>query len=197
MWGTDVGSNRPDLEAGARRSDLFRRAVTELGPLLNRVAAGYEADPAKREDLLQEIHLGLWRSFEVYDGKCSLKTWSLRVAHNTAVSYVSRESRRRSRFVSLEELEIAPDSAAGDSGASGLDRRRVLDHLYQLIHGLKPLDRQIILSWLEDLDAAAISEITGLSTAHVAVKIHRIKNLLAKRFQEEKPVCPNQKHPDL
>ena len=81
------------------------RAVKQLGRILDRLAAGYEADPAKRHDLRQEIHLQLWRSLAVFDGRCSLKTWVLRVAYNTAVSFVTREKRLSVRFVSLEEVE--------------------------------------------------------------------------------------------
>jgi hypothetical protein len=41
-----------------------------------------------------------------------------------------------------------------------------------MIQHLKPLDRLVILSYLEGHDAAAISEITGLSLGNVAVKIY-------------------------
>ncbi|MGZ6014354.1 MAG: sigma factor-like helix-turn-helix DNA-binding protein [Phenylobacterium sp.] len=47
-----------------------------------------------------------------------------------------------------------------------------------------PPDRQVLLLYLEDLDAAAIGEITGLSAGAVATKIHRLKALLARRFAE-------------
>ncbi len=53
-----------------------------------------------------------------------------------------------------------------------------------LIRQLKPLDRQVIISYLEDMDAASIAEITGLSPANVAMRIHRIKHILARRFRE-------------
>jgi RNA polymerase sigma-70 factor (ECF subfamily) len=53
-----------------------------------------------------------------------------------------------------------------------------------LIHGLKPLDRQVIISWLEGMDAASIGEITGLSSGNVAVRINRIKNILTRRFSQ-------------
>jgi RNA polymerase sigma-70 factor (ECF subfamily) len=36
------------------------------------------------------------------------------------------------------------------------------------------------------MDTASIAEITGLSPANVGMKIHRIKNILSGRFQEEK-----------
>ena len=53
-----------------------------------------------------------------------------------------------------------------------------------LIQKLKPLDRQVIVSYLEGLDAAATAEITGLSPPNVAMKIHRIKNVLARQFSQ-------------
>jgi RNA polymerase sigma-70 factor (ECF subfamily) len=53
-----------------------------------------------------------------------------------------------------------------------------------LIQQLKHPDRQVMLAYLEGMDAAAIGEITGLSAVNVATKIHRIKRLLARRFEE-------------
>jgi len=165
------------------RDELYETAIRESGRALDRLAAGYEADPEKRHDLRQDIHLQLWRSFEVFDGRCSLKTWTFRVAHNTAVSYVNRERRRNTRLVSLEEIER---TAPGEDGEPDIDRRRALHKLSRLIRQLKPLDRQIVISYLEDMDMAAIAEITGLTPANIGMKIHRIKNVLSARFLEEK-----------
>jgi RNA polymerase sigma-70 factor (ECF subfamily) len=165
------------------REQLYATAAAEHGRALDRLAAGYEADPEKRNDLRQEIHLQLWRSFELFDGRCSLKTWTFRVAHNTAVSYVNRERRSNSRFVGLEEFEPTLRSGAGEPD---IDRKRALEQLAAFIRQLKPLDRQIMISYLEELDIASIAEITGLSPANVGMKIHRIKNILASRFLEEK-----------
>ena len=55
---------------------LYEEAAATFGAALGRLARAYEADPEKRRDLLQEIHLALWRSFEGFDGRCSLRTWS-------------------------------------------------------------------------------------------------------------------------
>lgn len=161
--------------------ERYQAAIAEYGRALDRLAAGYEADPDKRRDLRQEIHLQLWRSFDVYDGRCSLRTWTFRVAHNAAVSYVTRERRGNQPLVSLDEIErVAP----GAPGLPDLDRERALQQLSRLIRALKPLDRQVVLLYLEELDAASIAEITGLSAGNVAMKIHRIKNVLARQFQE-------------
>ncbi len=93
-----------------------------------------------------------------------------------------REHRRNSRtLVGLEVLETLP---TGSDGERVVDQRDALEKLLKLIQRLKPLDRQVILSYLEDMDAASIAEINGISPGNVATKIHRIKNVLARRFHE-------------
>jgi RNA polymerase sigma-70 factor, ECF subfamily len=49
---------------------------------------------------------------------------------------------------------------------------------------LKPLDRQVILLYLEGERAGPIAEVTGLSAANVATKIHRIKRVLKQAYLE-------------
>jgi RNA polymerase sigma-70 factor, ECF subfamily len=100
-----------------------------------------------------------------------------------AASHVIRERRTFSTLVSLEDLEMLPDKAEGPEAAN---QRVNLDRLSALIQRLKPLDRQVIVCYLENMDAASIGEITGLSSGNVAIRIHRIKNVLAKRFHEGK-----------
>lgn len=157
----------------------YQDAAAEFGRAIERLARGCEADPDRRRDLLQEIHFAVWRSFALFDERCSLRTWVYRVAHNAAASYVA--SRRRApNGVSIEELELADDRAGPEEAAS---EHQLLSKLMALIQSLKPPDRQVMLLYLEDLDAAAIGEITGISAGAVATKIHRIKTLLAKRFE--------------
>ena len=162
------------------QDDRYREAAAAYGPALERLARAYEADPDHRRDLLQEIHLALWRSFAGWDARCSLRTWVYRVAHNAAVSHVLRQRRRNSHvLVSLEDLDRLPDTSAPDAS-----RQQALNRLLALVQHLKPLDRQVILSYLEGMDAAAIGEITGLAPGNVATKIHRIKNILTRAFHQ-------------
>ncbi len=104
--------------------------------------------------------------------------WISGVAHNTAITWVTGQKRARPQMlVGLEELEATPVPPDAD-------RRMALDRLTQLIQRLKPIDRQVILAYLEGMDAAAIGELTGLSASNTATKIHRIKTLLARNFHE-------------
>ena len=163
---------------GIDQDSLYNDAAAEFGPALDRLARAYEFDSEKRRDLVQEIHFSLWRSFASYDERCSLRTWIYRVAHNTATSYVVRQKRVYAALVSLEDL----DAVAEDRYESTIDERNASERIAVLIRTLKPLDRQVIVSYLEGMDAASIGEITGLSPPNVAMKIHRIKAVLTRRF---------------
>jgi RNA polymerase sigma-70 factor (ECF subfamily) len=82
-------------------------------------------------------------------------------------------------MVGLEELDTAAD---GPDSLQAMAEHQALARLTDLIRRLLPIDRQVILSYLEGMDAEAISEVTGLSPSNVATKIHRIKQILRKRF---------------
>jgi RNA polymerase sigma-70 factor (ECF subfamily) len=173
---------------GARVSqdDLYREAADTYNAALDRLARAYEADSEARRDLLQDIHLQLWRSFAQFDRRCSLRTWVYRVAHNVATRHVVRQRRNREKLASIEEIEGMPSQDQGELAAS---ENQAVKRLSTLIQQLKPLDRQIIVSYLEGLDASATAEITGLSAANVAMKVHRIKNVLKRWLPRGRTAC--------
>lgn len=160
---------------------LWEHAIAEHGGALERLAGGYEADPDLKKDLLQQIHIEVWRSLRGFSGQCSTRTWVYRVAHNVSASHVLKSRRISIRLVSLEALEMEPAFLDGEAEA---DRTHSLSKLLVLIHRLKPLDRQTFLLYLEGESAAAIAEIVGLKPANVATKIHRIRGILIRQFQE-------------
>jgi RNA polymerase sigma-70 factor (ECF subfamily) len=164
-----------------KNDELYKEASALCGAALRRLAQGYEADPEKRRDLLQEIHIELWRSLRLFDGRCSLQTWVYRVAHNVAASHIVRSRRASDRLVGLDALDTEPGFVDGEVQANQrLSVSRLLDRIYHL----KPLDRQIILLYLEGEQAASIADITGLAAANIATKIHRIKKLLNRRADQ-------------
>lgn len=186
VLGSAVSSDilsKPVVPAPRMTSDeLYAQAASAFAPALERLAHAYEANPDTRRDLLQEIHIALWRSFAGFDQRCSLRTWVYRVAHNVGATHITRQRRGRAQeLVALEEVEAYPDPVSGQAVA---DRSVALERLFALIQRLKPLDRDVILSYLEGLDASAMAEITGLSPGNIATKIHRIKTVLTRMFHQ-------------
>jgi RNA polymerase sigma-70 factor (ECF subfamily) len=109
-----------------------------------------------------------------------MRTWVYRVAHNVAATHVLKQQRLRARgLVSLDALDAEPVSRAAN-----LDRDMALQRLFEMIRRLKPLDRQVMSLYLEGEDATAIADVTGLSPGNVGVKVHRIKALLGRQFNE-------------
>jgi RNA polymerase sigma-70 factor (ECF subfamily) len=168
-----------------RQDDRYALAVASFGPALQRLVCSFEADADQRRDLLQEIHIELWRSLKVFEDKCSLRTWVYRVAHNVYASHVIRSRRLNyAGSASLDDLADAPDRdnpevIAGDQQA--------LAWLHQTIQQLKPPDAQVMCLYLEDIGAGEIAEIVGISPGAVATRIHRIKTILARMFQNGGP----------
>jgi RNA polymerase sigma-70 factor (ECF subfamily) len=156
----------------------YEKAATEFGDAIGRLAYAYERDPDKRKDLVQDIHFELWKSFKIFDGRSSIRTWVYRVAHNTGASHISKNKRiSQNNYLSIDDVGEIPDQTDYIDTFERIDQ---LDQLMGLIQHLGPLDRQIITLYLEDLDAASIGEIAGMSPGAIATKIHRIKYKLAE-----------------
>ncbi|PWJ94918.1 RNA polymerase sigma-70 factor (ECF subfamily) [Mesorhizobium loti] len=174
-----------DAEPAAPRDadELYKLAVELLERALARLAAGYEADPVERQDLLQDIHLQVWRSLKSFDGRCSLRTWVYRVAHNVAVDHVGR-ARRQKGMIGLDQAaEIVADPHP--SPEKEVSDRLALAQIHAMLHRLQPIDRQVMILYLEEENAATIAEVSGLSAGAVATRISRIKRLLAGQLDLE------------
>jgi len=169
------------VDTAVGQDALYEQAASGYGAAIERLARAYEPDADKRRDLVQDIHVAIWRSFANFDGRCSLRTWVYRVAHNVVTSQVLRRRGKTPALVSLDALASTADDHDGERAA---DRHLALERLLALVQTLEPLDRRVILLYLEDIDAASIGEITGLSAGNVATKIHRIKQILSRRFHQ-------------
>ena len=171
------------MNGKAEQDARYLAAARAHGAMIERMARGYEADPELRRDLVQEIHAALWRSFAIFEGQCAEKSWVHRIAHNVGVSHMMTGRRRRKLpLVGLEQIDELP---GGDDPEHSAGTRSLADRLLATIHRLAPADRQVMLLYLEDLTAAEIGEVTGLSASAVAVRVHRLKALLAEPYRTQ------------
>ena len=73
----------------------FQRVLDEFGDAIWRLTAGYATDPDARQDLRQEILVGLWEALPRFREESSLRTFVFRLAHNRGISHRAYEGRRR------------------------------------------------------------------------------------------------------
>lgn len=134
-----------------------------------KVAASYSRNADDRAELAQEIAAQLWQAFPRYDEGRPFATWMYRIALNVAIS-----SLRRQRMPTPVPLDDAMHDMADPQV-----RDPALEHqvraLHRFIHAQAPLDRALLLLYLEDRSYREMSEILGLTETNVATKIHRLK----------------------
>lgn len=69
------------------KKDQFLIIIRLNKNLIFKVCNSYCKDATDREDLVQDVIINLWRSYEKYDDRYKLSTWMYRIAFNTAISH--------------------------------------------------------------------------------------------------------------
>jgi RNA polymerase sigma-70 factor (ECF subfamily) len=157
--------------------EMFTRLLEQHAGIIRKVAFGYTSTFADRDDLTQEITLQLWRAFPRYSPDRPFSTWMYRIALNVAISFLRRHTHPVRQTISIEEHEIEPvDETAGRVEP---DERVAL--LQQVIASLPPLDRGLLLLYLDDHSYREIAAVLGITETNVATKLNRLK----QRVREE------------
>ena len=170
--------------AGATTRDVHR----EFADLLERhrgivlkVAGSYASDPDDRADLAQDIAAQLWRAWPSYAPDRPVTTWMYRIALNVAISHLRGRSLRDRHHVPFDdELHAAGahDTAVEDDHETG-ERLRLLD---RVIAALPPLDRALMLLYLDERSQREIADVLGISESNVSTKLSRLKQRLRDEF---------------
>lgn len=155
------------------QQDRFQTLVEQHKKILYKVCNSYCRNRDDREDLAQEIIVQLWRSFESFDERCRFSTWMYRIALNVAISFYRRERTRKPFALSdSEQILNAVDEKATRSAET--------DALYEFIGGLDPLNKALILLYLDGHSYLEIADVLGIGESNVATKISRMKQTMRR-----------------
>lgn len=160
-----------------QKPDIFLAVVDTYKGLIYKVANSYCNDAESRKDLVQEIIVQLWRSFDRYDSQYKQSTWIYRISLNVAISFYRKETRRKEISNPIPDgiLSLAETNQASETESN-------LELLQQFISELKELDKALMLLYLDEKSYKEISEIIGITETNVATKIGRIKIMLKQKF---------------
>jgi RNA polymerase sigma factor (sigma-70 family) len=164
-----MGTKDPELR------ERFQTIVDQHKKILYKICSSYCKNINDREDLAQEIIVQLWQSFPAFDEHRRFSTWMYRIALNVAISFYRRESTRTRHVISWDEhlLEAVDETA---------DQSEDVRLLYQFIERLDPLDKALILLYLDENSYQEIADVLGISETNVATKINRLKMKLKQDF---------------
>lgn len=150
----------------------FDEIYRQYAPQIYRVCMGYTNDADQAKDLVQETFFSVWRNLSSFRNEARISTWIFRIATNHC----------------LRALEIAKRMPAGEmpyqlAATEAVTNDDKLTFLYKCIAELPETDRIIISLELEEMPQAEIAQVVGLSDVNIRVKVHRIKEKLAKKFK--------------
>ena len=151
--------------------DEFDSLVHRNQGLIWKVCKTFATNKEDQKDLFQDILLKLWKGRESYSGNAKVSTWIYRVSLNQAIDQ-SRKKRMDSSYGKN------PDHLPSPTDTSGYD----IEALYLAINRLSPVNRAIIVLYLDQLSYQEIAEIMGLSEKNVSVKLVRIKEKLKEIY---------------
>ncbi len=151
-------------------SEQFLTVFEDNTGIIIKISRAFTKTSHDREDLINDIALELWRSFEKFNGDSKISTWIYRVALNTSMNY-NRKKKRDSLFSFFDDFkknDTLPWLIEQDSSSES-------DILYKCIDELNEINKAIILLYLDGNSHDEISEIMGISKTNVGTRIGRIK----------------------
>lgn len=158
------------------------RILRENARPLERLVASYARSEADRADLRQDVALALWSALPAFRGDCSERTFLLRIAHNRALTFLSR------RGTPTEEIEDHEDRVVATSGknpAVAYDRKQRESRLLAAVRALPVAHRQVITLLLEGLSHREIAAVLGTTENNVGVRANRARAAMRVLLEDE------------
>ncbi|SHK52072.1 RNA polymerase sigma-70 factor, ECF subfamily [Chishuiella changwenlii] len=125
-------------------------------------------DIEDQNDLVQEIVLQLWKSYERFQSKSQFSTWMYRVSLNTALTYFKKEKKKSDRYTFLENLDKVDETDT-------LEKETQLELFYKAVHELNKVEKALIFLFLEGQSHKEIASNLGITEVNARVKLNRTK----------------------
>ena len=129
------------------------------------------------EEISQDVFLKAFQSLNTFEKKSKFSTWLYRIAYNAAIS---KTRKKKVEMVTIEEKVITNYST--DEIGRNMNELEETDRHLILEKALQRLPDEdnllITLYYKNENSIEDISDITGLSTSNVKVRLHRIRKKL-------------------
>ncbi|HEY7810163.1 MAG TPA: sigma-70 family RNA polymerase sigma factor [Allosphingosinicella sp.] len=161
------------------KRQLFEEVSASCTGLISRIALSYEADPALRRELIQDILLALWIALDNFRGEASLKTFAASIAQKRCISHVTKRA-REPRQVELP-ADLISASPPPDEIALRNDQKKRLVESIQLL----PIpQREAIVLAFEGFSYGEMAEILGITSNAVMLRCQRAKTALKSIMEQ-------------
>ncbi|HEX9947848.1 MAG TPA: sigma-70 family RNA polymerase sigma factor [Allosphingosinicella sp.] len=167
------------MAANGSKDELFGQVISSCTGLISRIALSYEADPALRHELIQDIMLAIWLALKNYRGEASLKTFAASIAQKRCISHVTKRA-REPRQVELP-VDLVSALPPPDEIVLRNDQKKRLVESIQLL----PIpQREAIVLAFEGFSYVEISEILGITPNAAMLRCQRAKTTLKSIMEQ-------------
>lgn len=139
--------------------------------ILYKVSKLYMDGIEEQNDLVQEIILQLWKSYDRFKGDSQFSTWMYRVSLNTALTYFKNEKRKKERYTFLKDFDQSEDIESNEKEIK-------LELFYKAVQELNKVEKALIFLFLEGQSHKEISANLGITEVNARVKLNRTKEKL-------------------
>lgn len=152
----------------------------EYAQLVYRFLYSHTHDADWAQELMQETFLRAVDSISRYDNSCKLSVWLCQIAKHL----LWQELRRKKQIDTVALTEDFPDNS-GMEGETKVLRRENTQELYQAIHHLPELEREVVLYRMTgELSFRQIGEIIGKSENWSRTVFYRAKQKIRKELEQ-------------
>jgi RNA polymerase sigma factor (sigma-70 family) len=159
--------------SGADLEQRLNALLSAHGASLTRLAGSYVVNAGDREDLLQDILVAIWRAMPHFRGECSERTFLFRIAHNRAVTYITR--RKLPISDSTGEVDVEDGRPNPEQALTTAQQGR---RLFDAVQRLPVNQRQVVTLVLEGLSYAEIADVLGITETNVGARLTRARQML-------------------
>ena len=161
------------------KEQKFKKVYEQSKDKVYRLCLGFMGNKIDTDDLFQEVLIKVWNNLDTFRNESNIDTWIYRITTNTALLTLNRKTKLKKK-----EIDYQPNIPHYESdNLNSTDKEQEVKKLYKAISSLKEIDRIIIGLLLENCSYDDISNITGLKTSNVGVRINRIKKTLSKKLK--------------
>lgn len=167
-----------------KKEEQFNDIVKDNSEKILRICRYYSPDNDSCYDLSQEVLINVWKNLDKFRGDSAISTWIYRIAVNTCLTFVSKNSKYTGVVLKVDPVNLALLSE-NDEHNEIEDKIKIeeqSDLLQNELNTLSVIDKALISLVMEGLSTREISDVIGITEPNVRTKISRIKGDLRNKL---------------